>query len=179
MYPDARNLGHCLRTGQTATDNSLFLLCSDFTTTLSSEFLLHSCFSFPFHILSFLNSFNPFICVQLHTPSLLSTPRAFLSCVTLTFFPAFPHLLRILSYRDAVSCVSLIASRFFIRAKLGGKQALITVARLKHAQHAHQFMNPSHSNPCPTHCATQFCDWRSWGSVLQSNFNCVTTKPSF
>ena len=142
---------------------------NSFCTLVSLSFFIF----YPFSTLSIPSS-----AYITHSP-LLSTPRAFLSCVTLTFFPAFPHLLRILSYRDAVSCVSLIASRFFIRAKLGGKQALITVARLKHAQHAHQFMNPSHSNPCPTHCATQFCDWRSWGSVLQSNFNCVTTKPSF
>ena len=178
MYPVARNLGHCLRTGQTATDNSLCLSCSDFTTTLSSEFFLYSCFPFLFHFQFFLNSFNPILCV--HNPSLLSTSRAFLSWVTLTSFPAFPHPLRILSYRDADSCVYLIASRFFFfRAKLGGKQALITVTRLKHAQHAHQLMNPSHSNPCPLHCATRNCDWRSWGSLLKSNFNCVTTKPSF
>ena len=118
-----------------------------------------------FHFQSFLDSLISLLCV--HTPSLHSTSRAFLSWVTLTSFPAFPHLLRILSYRDADSSVYLIASRFlFFRAKLGGKQALVTVTRLKHAQQAHQLMNPSHSNPCPTHCATQNCDWRSWGSLL-------------
>ena len=78
-----QNLGHCLRTGQNATENSLFLICFDFTTTQSSEVLLHSCFLF---LLISLNPFSTqlFIClICVHTPSLLS---AYLSCVSLTSF---------------------------------------------------------------------------------------------
>ena len=134
----------------------------------------------------FLSSLPPFILSQLNQSPPLRTyslcvlnSQSFPELRDLTSLPAFPHLMRILPYRDADSHVYLIASRFFFfhRATLRGKQAPIIVTQLKHAKHALQLTNPSHS---PIHAPTTvqpkiLIGIGEVGVLLQSNFNCVTT----
>ena len=177
MHPVARNLGHCLRTGQTATDDSLFFCV--LTSQQSSHpipFFSHVFLSsFPLLILSQLNQSPPLRIYSLCVLNSQSLPEL----RDLTSFPAFPHLMRILSYRDVVSHVSLNASRFFIRATLRGKQALIIVTQLKHAQHALHLMNPSHSSiQAPTTAQLKILIVIGEVGVL-FYFNCVTTKTFF
>ena len=136
MHPVARNLGHSLRRGQTVTDDSLFfcVLTSQQFSHPTLLFTLVFLFSFPLLILSQLNQSPP---LRAYSLCVLNS-QSFLELRDLTSFPALPHLMRILPYRDADSHVCLIASRFFIRATLRGKQAPIIVTQLKHAKHALQ-----------------------------------------